>query len=226
MLLARLRELGKALSTDEIAVEIGLHPNTVRAHLEVLLRSGKVERSIERRGTRGRPRDLFAATGAPEAEHSYAQLAAVLAAQLESLGTDPASQAVEAGKRWAAWELGVPDVPEEPGPPSVPPSGVPPSGTSLPRTPPSSAHDEVVAILRRTGFAPEVSEDGARILLHHCPFREIAGQHTAVVCGTHLGLVQGTLDRVAPGAEAHLVPFVAPGLCEARLTLSEPGPLV
>jgi len=214
-LLALLRERGVPLATDEIAQAMGLHPNTVRAHLDVLLREGKVTAGTDQRGSRGRPRDLFTATGAPEPEESYANLAAALAAQLESLGVDAGAQAVEAGKRWAGWER-------------APRSDEPGSGTTPARPSPSdtapvsdSPADEVLAVLRRTGFAPELAADGATIVLHHCPFGELAGEHTDVVCGAHLGLIQGTLDRVSPGARAQLTPFVAPGLCRTHV---EPAP--
>ncbi|NLF03954.1 MAG: transcriptional regulator [Actinomycetales bacterium] len=201
------------MSTDEIAREMGLHANTVRAHLEVLVREGKASSSTEQRATRGRPRELFTTTGAPEPEESYASLAAALAAQLESLGVDAGAQAVEAGKRWAAWE----QKPAAESLPGVTAAQSSPSDTSPP-LPSASPTDEVLAVLRRTGFAPEVAADGATILLHHCPFGELAGAHTDVVCGAHLGLIQGTLDRVSPGARAQLTPFVAPGLCRTHVT--------
>ncbi len=212
------------MSTDEIASEIGLHPNTVRAHLDVLLREGKVTSGTEVRTTRGRPRELFTATGAPEPEESYARLAAALAAQLEALGGDPGGQAVEAGKRWAAWEGASPGMPDDGAPPTSP-TGPPPSAPGEDagldtRIEAAATTREVVALLGRTGFAPELAEDGATILLHHCPFRELAGEHTEVVCGAHLGLIQGTLDRVSPGSRAELIPFVAPGLCQTHLTLT------
>jgi len=205
------------MSTDEIASEIGLHPNTVRAHLDVLLREGKVASSTEVRTTRGRPRELFTATGAPEPEESYARLAAALAAQLEALGGDPGARAVEAGKRWAAWEV---SDEARPGPAGGAPSpGDDPTGAAPGLDAAAAAH-EVVALLGRTGFAPELADDGATILLHRCPFRDVVGEHTAVVCGAHLGLIQGTLDRVAPGSRAQLEPFVAPGLCQTHLALA------
>ena len=72
-------------------------------------------------------------------------------------------------------------------------------------------------MLRRTGFAPEKGADGL-ILLRHCPFGPLAREHTDVVCGAHLGLIQGTLDRVSPGSRAELIPFAEPGICVTRLS--------
>lgn len=209
-LLAHLREHGGPMSVAEIAAEVGLHPNTVRAHLDRLEQEGKVERATERRGSRGRPRELYSITGAPEPDESYARLAAVLAAQLESIGE--ASHAIEAGRRWARWEQRADNTPADV---SAPAASAPPPAPEAPSSP-STASNEVLTVLRRTGFAPELTADGS-ILLRHCPFGAIAPQHTDVVCGAHLGLIQGTLDRVSPGTRAELIPFAVPGACVTRL---------
>ena len=53
-LLARQKE---AISTEDLAVQLGLHPNGVRIHLERRSEAGLVERSSQRRAGRGRPGD-------------------------------------------------------------------------------------------------------------------------------------------------------------------------
>lgn len=59
---------------DELCEETGLHPNTVREHLQRLIEGGYVIAETERRSTRGRPRTLYsAATGAPEASSEIAR---------------------------------------------------------------------------------------------------------------------------------------------------------
>lgn len=51
---------------DELVSETGLHPNTVREHLQRLYEDGYVVSEVEQRTTRGRPRTLYsAATGTP-----------------------------------------------------------------------------------------------------------------------------------------------------------------
>lgn len=49
-------------SIDELVAGTGLHPNTVREHLQRLAADGYVVSTIEERVTRGRPRVLYAAT--------------------------------------------------------------------------------------------------------------------------------------------------------------------
>jgi len=62
------------LSIEQLCDETGLHPNTVREHLQRLREGGYVIASTERRTTRGRPRTLYsAATGTPEASSPVAR---------------------------------------------------------------------------------------------------------------------------------------------------------
>lgn len=56
---ALLGELNRPASTEELAAELGMHPNGVRLHLERLREEGLLQRRRERR-PRGRPRDSWA----------------------------------------------------------------------------------------------------------------------------------------------------------------------
>jgi predicted ArsR family transcriptional regulator len=77
---------------------------------------------------------------------------------------------------------------------------------------------EVVRLLADSGFMPEVSADRSRIDLHHCPFRDLAVAHPEVVCGAHLGILQGALAELgAPLQATRLLPLVEPDLCVATL---------
>jgi predicted ArsR family transcriptional regulator len=63
-----------------------------------------------------------------------------------------------------------------------------------------------------------MSPDGGAIELHHCPFRELAEEHPDVVCGAHLGLIQGALATSGDLTATRILPFVAPDLCLAELS--------
>lgn len=66
----------------ELCEATGLHPNTVREHLQRLIDGGYVVQATERRTTRGRPRTLYsAATGAADASSPIARDKAKAAAQ-------------------------------------------------------------------------------------------------------------------------------------------------
>lgn len=70
------------LSISELCEATGLHPNTIREHLQRLIEGGYVIPTIEHRTTRGRPRTLYsAATGAPGASSPVARDKAKAAAR-------------------------------------------------------------------------------------------------------------------------------------------------
>lgn len=208
-LLSALVRAGRPIDAAEAAEAVSLHRNTARVQLDVLVSAGLLRRSVEKRGARGRPRVLYEPTTAGT-EHlaaervrasnaTYRELARMLALQLAEIA-DVRDAAVRAGRRWAA---AIDDRP-------------------LPVAPLSAgeAMDVLAEILERLGFAPELDRPGQRLLLHQCPFAEVARENRAVVCGIHLGMLTATAERLdAPLAVASLDPFAAddPLLCVVRL---------
>lgn len=181
-ILQLLQERQRPMPVDEIAGGVSLHVNTTREHLDRLVASGFVERSVEHRTTRGRPRMLYrsidAAAVAAIDSKARAHLVSLL---LEGYGQpmeSPATVAEGAGVAWAA-ELGCP--------------GSGPTGD------PEHDYDEQLAALQRhfeeLGFEPEPLDGGEEIALHHCPFADIASDRRGVICGAHLGLARGILER-------------------------------
>lgn len=191
-LLELLERAGGALSSEELATETGLHPNTVRAHLDVLIDAGLVTWALEPRTRPGRPRRLFAALPRPEAiarEHEL--LAAALAASLDPLPDGP-RLAEESGRSW---------------------------GRGLVSAHARSAGEavtSVVGLLAERGFGPVA--EGREITMCSCPFRELAVRYERIVCSLHKGLIDGALERLeAPLEVAELRPWVTPDRCVARL---------
>ena len=204
-LLVALHQVGGPLDAGQAAASVGLHPNTARVHLEVLCSVGLVERRTEDRSKRGRPRVLYevaAATGnlldqrrAREADVGYRDLARLLAQQLSELPDVP-SEALRAGRRWAAVL----------------------SNVALPRErlTPGETMGVVVDLLGRLGFGPVPGAAGDRIVLHRCPFAEVARESRSVVCGIHLGMLKATVERLDSSLDvAGLEPFVTdePSAC-------------
>jgi predicted ArsR family transcriptional regulator len=67
-----------------------------------------------------------------------------------------------------------------------------------------------VPVLDRYGFEPR-TEKGA-VTLGNCPFHNLAQQHTELVCGMNLHLLEGLLDGLpCPNYTATLAP--SPGNC-------------
>ena len=200
------------LSVAEIAAQVDLHPNTVRLHLDQLIDAGLATRDREERDRPGRPRLVYAAVVTADTETStvestsgesrYKVLAEALVNHLEHTAPEPAAEAAAAGRAWGR-SLS--------------------QGASVPPTV-HQATTDLAKLLDDLGFAPHTTGPGQTIELHRCPFRQVAEEHSPVVCGVHLGLMQGALTkRGAPITATGLEPFVTPQLCLAHFDTEEPS---
>lgn len=128
--LSTLRDAGRALTLSELQDATGLHPNTLRGHLDALVAAGSASRIASRSGGRGRPAWAYLAR-----EPEYAALAMALASGLDSgegRTLDPA--AVRGGRAWGERlrdQLGAVE----------------------------DGRERVLLALTHTGFAPEASGD-------------------------------------------------------------------
>ena len=188
-----------------IADELGVHPNTVRFHLDTLISDGRVEQAEPDRKRPGRPPSMFRAVRQmdPGGPRHYRLLAEVLAMSVAA-GRDPRAKALTAGRAWGR-QL------ESPAP-------------HRKKMGADASIDHLVEVLDELGFAPERRESAGeqQIGLRHCPFLELAETRTSVVCPIHLGLMQGALESWgAPVAADRLEAFVEPDLCLTHLTLKE-----
>lgn len=208
-LLALLRGSTRGLDAAEAGREVGLHRNSARAHLDALVSVGLARRVVERRVTRGRPRVLYESATGREAlcaspaqtGPAYLELAQLLAGQLTEMEDAPA-KAVRAGRRWAA---AVDSSPLQAGAPS-----------------PAEAMTTVAGLFERLGFVPELVPEQGRILLHSCPYVEVAREARPVVCGMHLGMLKATLERLeAPLEVTGFHPFVQQDPLLCIVTLAE-----
>lgn len=202
--LATLREAGAPLAAGTVAGRVGLHPNTARFHLDALVEAGLAGRVAEERERPGRPRVLYSAR-AGDGPRSYRLLAEILSGRLAT-APRPSEAAVEAGRAWGRY------LAERPPP--------------FRRVEVTAAVGQLVRVLDEIGFAPEAVTAGSerRVLLRHCPFREVAQAHPEVVCSIHLGLMRGVLGELgAPVTAERLEPFAEPGLCVTHL-VTRPGP--
>lgn len=178
-----LEELKRPLATGELAEQLGLHPNGVRAHMERLAEAGLVERSRSG-GRRGRPRDEWsiapaAKPGGREPE-SYRELGRWLARAIPN--RKKRLRDVEQAGREIGRELEVGDQ----------------------ETPDRALRSALAAL----GFQPELQTRGSELCctLGNCPYRDAVKENQEVVCTLHRGLTRGLLDTIAPDTE--LVSFV------------------
>ncbi len=196
-----LREADGLLGVDALAAAAGLSVATVRHHLAALAEAGLVRATASAGPGRGRPKLRYTAvrTTPPDpdttGDTAYRDLAAALMDALAAQGRKPAARA--AGRAWGRRLA-------QAGEGAAPPA------------------ERVFAHAARMGFAPEAAPAPAgteRLLLHACPYRELARDRPEIVCALHQGVLDGLLEDSGTGAD--LVPFVGPDLCRADL---HPGP--
>ena len=193
--LAHLQEVADPQPTESLAGALGLHPNTVRFHLDALLREGLVRKVTERRGLQGRPRALFTAapTGRSVTDLPYRALVDALLAYVRTSEDPQHPLAEEIGEAW---------------------------GRSLVGAAQTTSTDSLVDVVNGLGLTSRlVIGDGVdRLEIVRCPFRELTRHGDATVCRIHLGMMRGYL--AADGADrtvSELRPWVGPELCLALL---------
>ena len=197
--LESLRQSPEPLAVVDVAALTELHPNTARFHLDALAAHGLAVRTVETRTSPGRPRVLYVARAEVLDQRSYGLLAEMLAGLAAAAG-DAREAAVATGRTWGRHLVERPS-----------------SEGGLEAGP---AVDALHRVFEDIGFQPETSTEGGTtsLRLRHCPFREVATRHPEVVCGVHLGIMQGVLDELGGAAIAEsLDPFVTPRLCVAHV---------
>ena len=192
------------VSRDDVAGALGVPRPTTAFHLDRLVADGLLDVHYERRSGRtgpgaGRPAKLYrraecsVTVSLPERRYDLAgELLAAALVEADRSGERPAAVL---GRR--AFRRG-----QE-------------LGANAP-----SGRDAVLEVLEEHGFEPRLQGDG--IALANCPFHTLAWEHTELVCGMNLRLLEGVLDGVADsGLCASLRP--APGMCCVRLEADTPG---
>ena len=191
------------MSIVAIAEELGVHPNTVRFHLDSLVADRQVEQVEQGRKGPGRPALMFQAVRQMDrgGTRHYRILAEILTMALAA-DRDPRAKAMDAGRTWGR---NLESSAEAPGAEPTTAEG---------------AIDRLVEVLDNLGFAPERRTSNGKQLvgLRHCPFLELAESRSSVVCPVHLGLMQGALETwAAPVSVERLDAFVEPDLCLAHI---------
>jgi predicted ArsR family transcriptional regulator len=217
--------VGIGVGVDDLAAAVGLHPNTAREHLDVLVAEGLVERLPGPRAGRGRPRALYAAVPSPGAAAMPATFTAtgaeahdlrdrVLRIVLSHYGTGPeeAAAAVEReGSRWG----------EDLGRAAGPVDGV------------TQMVGLVAQELESMGMEPRLLEDvrdagdrgapagAVHVEIGACPLATLAHDRPDVVCGVHAAMLRGLARGAsASGVDVRLLPFEGPLMCRVEVAAS------
>jgi predicted ArsR family transcriptional regulator len=210
------------LSTSDVAEALGLHPNTVRPHLERMRDVGLLDVEIDSRGTVGRPQHRYwVADDAPTLglEPSAFRLLATLLAGVAAAHQPDAEEVAGVGRqrgRLAAAERDAED--RATVPPGAPDSQGGTAGGS--RTPASACVRGLVAELAELGFDPVTSDDAGTttVAFTRCPFIELATVFPDLVCHLHRGIVEGFVAQAGGAEVAHFATIADRDPCRVDLT--------
>jgi len=199
-------------STAEIADLLGLHPNTVRPHLEQMRAVGLLAVEADARGSVGRPLHRYAL--APDAPSlgleppAFPLLASMLtrmAAQAGIAPDDAVSAGAEQGRALAAASHGLAAASQDV------------AGDSKRR----GCVEPLTAALAELGFDPATGDGGAAVTIAftHCPFRELAEAHPEVVCNLHRGLIEGFVEQLGGASVDHFATLADRDPCQVELSV-------
>jgi len=198
----------EAVSRDQAAKGVDLPLHSAKFHLDRLVEEGLLDVEFRRLSGRtgpgaGRPAKLYRrssrqlAVSIPERRYDLAGDVLASAIERATASATPVGEAVrqvalEEGRRIAA-DAGQPD-----------------AATNVDRDTGLDDLGRTAAVLGDHGYEPRVSEE--EICLANCPFDRLAAEHTDLVCGMNLALIDGVLAGLdARGLAAELAP--QPGFC-------------
>jgi len=175
----------QAASAEAVSAELGITPNAVRQHLINLERAGLVK-SEPMRHKRGRPQLMFSLTEKADASFPkrYGQLATMVLTELQEVGGP--GMLDEIFERVAQRHAGAIEKELE--------------GLNF-----DDKLERVVAWIGRAGTLAETerTEDGVRVTIHNCPFRNTALKFPQVCTITPQLLVKLLDASVSQGHSIH-----------------------
>ena len=190
------------VSRDEAAAAVGIARATVAFHLDRLVDDGLLDVVFERRTGRsgpgaGRPSKLYhraecsVEVSLPQRHYDLAgELLAASVVEADESGERPTAVLARRARARGRDLAGV-----------------------------RGGRTGVLEVLEAGGFEPRTEDDGA-ITLANCPFHTLAREHTELVCGMNLQLLDGVLQGATPsGLTARLAP--AEGRCCVRMEPDE-----
>lgn len=162
--LETVRNAGGPISVDDIAEQCGIHPNTARTHLDVLMAGGELRRTQAEAAGRGRPKWLYTAVE----RTAHEGLLGALTAHLALIGDSVSAS--EAARLWAA---------------TIPNTG--------PVDSIDAAVEMAADSLRSLGFQAEPTDLGEAVTVRGCPYATLA-KESPVICDIHTALVARILE--------------------------------
>jgi predicted ArsR family transcriptional regulator len=186
-ILTLLQKTRKTYDANELAKEVGLHPNVVRYHLDHLERIGVVKSFIKRERKIGKPGKLYMFSG-KRVKVEFPQRQFMLLSDLlcelctRLLPRDELKQRAldlgrEIGRKWMKQEE---------------------YRKNIKRWTIDECADSVINILSGLGLDPEllyVEKKGFSWQARNCIFYEESRKHPDFVCSFHIGILEGLAEQ-------------------------------
>jgi len=207
-------------STAEVADLLGLHPNTVRPHLEQMRAVGLLAVEADARGSVGRPQHRYALAAdapslglEPPAFPLLASMLTRMAARAGIAPDDAAAAGAEQGRALAAASHGM----------AAASHGM--AAASHTTVAGAAGERDCVAALSdalaELGFDPATGDGGTAVTIAftHCPFRELAEAHPEVVCHLHRGIIEGFVEQLGGASVDRFATLADRDPCQVELSV-------
>jgi predicted ArsR family transcriptional regulator len=198
--LHHLRNAGQPLPVAEISDAIGLHPNTTRFHLDSMVASGLVTKTVQERSQPGRPKLLYASVAGHRID-PYHDLAVAMVRHFAGRLPDRVGHARTAGRAWGDQLRAERD----------------PAGSQAPV-------ERLISVMTDLGYEADfVSSPSAAVVLRPCPFLDLVSTDAETICELHFGLASGLLGPNPEWRVTGIEPLASPTSCLIHLTALRPG---
>jgi predicted ArsR family transcriptional regulator len=205
------------VSREQAATAVGLPSHTAKFHLDRLVDEGLLEVEFRRLSGKtgpgaGRPSKLYRrsswqlSVSLPERRYDLA--GDVLASAIDRSIRDgvPVAEAVRDAAAAEGRRIAAAFIEETADAVSTSQEATGGTARGLERT---------ARVLTRHGYEPRASDD--EVCLANCPFDRLATEHTELVCGMNLALIDGVIDGLGvPAVSAELAP--RPGFCCVKVS--------
>lgn len=196
-----LASADRAFSIDEIGTATGLHPNTIRGHLEVLGAAGIVTRVQGSKLGRGRPPWLYQVVETPLMTERR-NLAAELTRELKEAQSPELAEI--AAEKWA--------------------DQVNNSYTTITSETPDQVVIEAGRSLTELGFEVTINPVGDRIDLAKCPYADLVEEHP-IICDIHAAFLDQLFANGHQDVSMHqLEVWSREGVCSVLLHRGDQKP--
>lgn len=185
-----INNAAEPVTVEQIIEHTSLKSNTVRGHLDILMATGAVSRTLAESVGRGRPRWLYSCA-TPEIS-PYQVLAQALSVQLDAAASPEITNA--AAERWAH---------------TLPALEKAQS--------PDLAVEQATNALNDLGFSAKATDLGDAIAISQCPYADLVSEYP-IICDIHAALLDKLFTQTGQDVSvASLDVWARKDLCVARL---------